>query len=220
MGGEHSSVTDDTTDVFLEIAWFTPERIARTGQALGLTSDARTRFERGADPAFLDAGLDLVTRLILDICGGEASEAVRVGEPPIEQRVDRLRLCPHRRARRGRRGRERAGRDPRAARLRSRRLARHRPDLAPRRRWSRRPGRGSRRASPAMTRSSSTAARAAPGCRQADGDARADDRAQDAPSRRRARAQRGGDLELHRRGRSRAVRGRRFIASPTRSART
>jgi phenylalanyl-tRNA synthetase beta chain len=87
MGGEHSSVTEDTTDVFLEIAWFTPERIARTGQALALTSDARTRFERGADPAFLDPGLDLVTRLILDICGGEANEAVRVGEPPIEQRV-------------------------------------------------------------------------------------------------------------------------------------
>ena len=87
MGGEHSSVTDETTDVFLEIAWFTPERIARTGQALGLTSDARTRFERGADPAFVDKGLDLVTRLILDICGGEASEAVRVGEPPIEQRT-------------------------------------------------------------------------------------------------------------------------------------
>ena len=87
MGGEHSSVTEGTTDLFLEIAWFKPERIARTGQALGLTSDARTRFERGADPAFLDPGLDLVTRLVLDICGGEASEAVRVGEPPIERRV-------------------------------------------------------------------------------------------------------------------------------------
>ena len=87
MGGEHSSVTEGTTDVFLEIAWFPPERIARTGQALGLTSDARTRFERGADPAFLDPGLDRVTDLILDICGGEASEAVRVGEPPTEQRI-------------------------------------------------------------------------------------------------------------------------------------
>jgi phenylalanyl-tRNA synthetase beta chain len=87
MGGEHSSVTEATTDVFLEIAFFTPDRIARSGQALGLTSDARTRFERGVDPAFLGDGLDLVTRLILDICGGEASEAVRVGEPPIERRV-------------------------------------------------------------------------------------------------------------------------------------
>ena len=87
MGGEHSSVTDETTEVFLEIAWFAPERIARTGQALGLTSDARTRFERGADPAFLDPGLELVTRLILDICGGEASEAVRIGEPPVERRT-------------------------------------------------------------------------------------------------------------------------------------
>ncbi len=87
MGGEHSSVTETTTDVFLEIAFFTPERIARTGQALGLTSDARTRFERGADPAFLDAGLDLVSRLILDICGGDASEVVRVGTPPLERRT-------------------------------------------------------------------------------------------------------------------------------------
>ncbi len=87
MGGEHSSVTETTTDVFLEIAWFSPERIARTGQALGLTSDARTRFERGADPAFLAPGLELVTRLILDLCGGEPSEAVRVGSPPIERRT-------------------------------------------------------------------------------------------------------------------------------------
>ena len=57
----------------LEIAYFTPERIARTGQALGLTSDARTRFERGVDPAFLDEGLAILTGLILDICGGEPS---------------------------------------------------------------------------------------------------------------------------------------------------
>ena len=54
MGGEDSGVSDATTDVMLEIAYFTPERIARTGQALGLTSDARSRFERGVDPAFLD----------------------------------------------------------------------------------------------------------------------------------------------------------------------
>src|SRR5206468_3341355 len=54
MGGEDSGVSGETADVMLEVAYFTPERIARTGQALGLTSDARSRFERGVDPAFLD----------------------------------------------------------------------------------------------------------------------------------------------------------------------
>lgn len=87
MGGEDSGVSGATTDVMLEIAFFTPERIARTGQALGLTSDARSRFERGVDPAFLDEGLAILTGLILDICGGEASAAIRAGEPPVEART-------------------------------------------------------------------------------------------------------------------------------------
>jgi phenylalanyl-tRNA synthetase beta chain len=87
MGGEHSGVTEDTTDVVLEIAYFEPEHIARTGQKLGLTSDARSRFERGVDPAFLDDGLAILAGLILDICGGEASEVVRAGQPPIEKRT-------------------------------------------------------------------------------------------------------------------------------------
>jgi phenylalanyl-tRNA synthetase beta chain len=87
MGGEHSGVADGTTDVLLEIAYFDPERIGKTGRALGLTSDARTRFERGVDPAFLDDGLELLTRMILDICGGEASEVVRAGSPPSTPKV-------------------------------------------------------------------------------------------------------------------------------------
>jgi phenylalanyl-tRNA synthetase beta chain len=87
MGGEDSGVSETTTDVMLEIAYFTPERIARTGQALGLTSDARSRFERGIDPGFLDDGLAILTGLIIDICGGEPSAAVYAGEPPIERRV-------------------------------------------------------------------------------------------------------------------------------------
>jgi phenylalanyl-tRNA synthetase beta chain len=87
MGGEDSGVSAETTDVMLEVAYFTPERIARTGQALGLTSDARTRFERGVDPAFLDEGLAILTGLILDICGGEASAVERVGQSPVEPRV-------------------------------------------------------------------------------------------------------------------------------------
>jgi len=86
MGGEDSGVSDATTDVMLEVAYFTPERIARTGQALALSSDARTRFERGVDPAFLDDGLAILTGLIVDICGGEPSAALQVGQPPVEKR--------------------------------------------------------------------------------------------------------------------------------------
>jgi phenylalanyl-tRNA synthetase beta chain len=82
MGGEHSGCSDTTTDVLLEVAYFTPEAIAKTGQALALTSDARTRFERGVDPAFLDDAVEIITTLILDICGGEASEVSHVGTPP------------------------------------------------------------------------------------------------------------------------------------------
>lgn len=87
MGGEHSGVSEDTTDVLLEIAYFDPARIGATGRALGLTSDARTRFERGVDPAFLDDGLDLLTGLIVELAGGTASEKVHAGTPPSEPKV-------------------------------------------------------------------------------------------------------------------------------------
>ena len=87
MGGAHSGVSATTTDVLLEIAYFDPARIGVTGRKLGLASDARTRFERGVDPAFLDDGLAILTGLILDICGGSASEAVRAGAPPVEPKV-------------------------------------------------------------------------------------------------------------------------------------
>ena len=87
MGGEDSGVSEATTEVMLEVAYFTPEHIARTGQALGLTSDARSRFERGVDPAFLDDGLALLTQLVLDICGGAASRVIRAGKPPIERKT-------------------------------------------------------------------------------------------------------------------------------------
>jgi phenylalanyl-tRNA synthetase beta chain len=90
MGGEDSGVSEATSEVMLEIAYFTPERIARTGQALALTSDARSRFERGVDPAFLDDGLAILSGLILDICGGEPSAAERVGQAPAERRVIRF----------------------------------------------------------------------------------------------------------------------------------
>ncbi|PAX07546.1 phenylalanine--tRNA ligase subunit beta [Sphingomonas lenta] len=95
MGGEHSGVSSGTTDVLIECAYFDPDHIARTGQKLGLTSDARQRFERGVDPAFLDDGLAHATALVLEICGGTASEVTRAGEPPLEPRVIRYdpRLC-------------------------------------------------------------------------------------------------------------------------------
>ena len=86
MGGEHSGVTDATTDIVIECAYFDPETIARAGQALGLTSDARSRFERGVDPAFLDTGLALAVRMTRELAGGEASQMVRAGSPPLERR--------------------------------------------------------------------------------------------------------------------------------------
>ncbi|WP_374525336.1 phenylalanine--tRNA ligase subunit beta [Sphingopyxis sp.] len=84
MGGEHSGCSETTTDVLIEIAYFAPERIALTGQALGLTSDARSRFERGVDPAFLDDATAIVTGHILAICGGTPSAVTRAGAPPAE----------------------------------------------------------------------------------------------------------------------------------------
>ncbi|KQR87765.1 phenylalanine--tRNA ligase subunit beta [Sphingomonas sp. Leaf343] len=87
MGGEHSGVSHDTRDVVIECAFFDPDAIARTGQALMLTSDARQRFERGVDPAFLDDGLAIATRLVLDLCGGTASTVTRAGEAPLGTRT-------------------------------------------------------------------------------------------------------------------------------------
>lgn len=87
MGGEHSGCSDETTDVLLEVAYFDPTRIGATGRKLNLTSDARQRFERGVDPAFLDTGLALLTELIVEICGGEPSEPVFAGEPPAVTKV-------------------------------------------------------------------------------------------------------------------------------------
>ncbi|NML90535.1 phenylalanine--tRNA ligase subunit beta [Sphingobium sp. TB-6] len=87
MGGEHSGAQDGTTDVLIECAYFTPERIAVTGQKLALTSDARGRFERGVDPAFLDDGLSIATDLVVKLCGGTASEATRAGSPPVANKT-------------------------------------------------------------------------------------------------------------------------------------
>jgi phenylalanyl-tRNA synthetase beta chain len=82
MGGEHSGCDEGTTDVLIESALWDPLNVARTGRRLGIVTDARYRFERGVDPAFCLPGLDLATRLVLELCGGEASEATVAGELP------------------------------------------------------------------------------------------------------------------------------------------
>lgn len=82
MGGESTGCSDETTDVFLESAWFDPIVTAQTGRALSISSDAQYRFARGVDPVSVTPGIELATRLILDLCGGEPSEIVFVGEPP------------------------------------------------------------------------------------------------------------------------------------------
>jgi len=87
MGGEHSGVESDTTDILIECAYFTPEHIALTGQKLGLVSDARSRFERGVDPQFLDAGLQLATKMAVELTGGEPSQVIRAGTPPKPDKV-------------------------------------------------------------------------------------------------------------------------------------
>ncbi|MGO4526639.1 phenylalanine--tRNA ligase subunit beta [Microvirga sp. 2MCAF35] len=82
MGGEHSGCDEHTTDVLIESALWDPLNIAQTGRKLGIITDARYRFERGVDPAFTVPGLDLATKLVMDLCGGEPSEAVVAGQVP------------------------------------------------------------------------------------------------------------------------------------------
>lgn len=87
VGGTSTGSENDTVNVFLECAYFDPMRIAKAGRALGVTSDARYRFERGVDPEFTHTGIELATKLILEICGGEASEIVQAGKTPDWSRV-------------------------------------------------------------------------------------------------------------------------------------
>jgi phenylalanyl-tRNA synthetase beta chain len=82
MGGEESGVSEATTDVLVESALWDPSNIAQTGRRLGITSDARYRFERGVDPNFTVPGLELATKLILEMCGGKPSEIAVAGAIP------------------------------------------------------------------------------------------------------------------------------------------
>jgi phenylalanyl-tRNA synthetase beta chain len=87
MGGELSGCSADTTDVLIESALWNEINIAQSGRKLGINTDARYRFERGVDPAFMVPGLELATKLVLEFCGGTPSEAVVVGKPFGEDRI-------------------------------------------------------------------------------------------------------------------------------------
>jgi phenylalanyl-tRNA synthetase beta chain len=82
IGGEDTSVTEATTNVFIESAYFDPKRTARTGRTLNIQSDARFRFERGVDPELVVPGLELATDLVLRLCGGSPSRTTIAGKPP------------------------------------------------------------------------------------------------------------------------------------------
>jgi phenylalanyl-tRNA synthetase beta chain len=95
MGGMASGCSAQTTNVLIECAYFDPDAIARTGQALMLTSDARTRFERGVDPGFLADGIAVATYLVRELCGGTASPVTVAGRIPdavktVSYRPDRV----------------------------------------------------------------------------------------------------------------------------------
>lgn len=87
MGGEASGCTEETVDVLIESALWDPANVARTGRRTGIHSDARHRFERGVDPAFTLQGLEAATKLILELCGGEASEVVLEGDIPDPEHI-------------------------------------------------------------------------------------------------------------------------------------
>jgi phenylalanyl-tRNA synthetase beta chain len=92
VGGESTGCSDATTEVFLEVALFDPVAIANSGRRLGTQTDARYRFERGIDAGLMEAATEAATRMILDLCGGEASEVVRAGDAPAWNRVATLRV--------------------------------------------------------------------------------------------------------------------------------
>jgi phenylalanyl-tRNA synthetase beta chain len=87
MGGEASGCSATTTDVLIESALWDEVNIAQAGRKLAINSDARYRFERGVDPAFMLPGLELATQMVLDFCGGEASEVVVAGDPTPKEKI-------------------------------------------------------------------------------------------------------------------------------------
>lgn len=92
VGGESTGCDENTTSVFIECAWFNPVSVALSGRFHGVTSDARARFERGIDPALMPQALDAATAMVIELCGGEASDVASAGAPPAWQRSATLRF--------------------------------------------------------------------------------------------------------------------------------
>lgn len=87
MGGEETGCSEQTTDVLIESALWVPDNIAHTGRKLGINSDARYRFERGVDPAFMLPGLEMATKMVLDLCGGAPSDVLVAGDPHAPDKI-------------------------------------------------------------------------------------------------------------------------------------
>jgi phenylalanyl-tRNA synthetase beta chain len=87
MGGEKTGCSEATTDVLIESALWEPMNIAQTGRKLGINSDARYRFERGVDPAFMLPGLELATHMVMELCGGTPSQMTVAGNTETAKRV-------------------------------------------------------------------------------------------------------------------------------------
>lgn len=97
MGGIRSGVTEETVNVFMECASWDPDLIARSGRKTGIVSDARYRLERNVDPALTEPGMELATRLVLELCGGEAMEPAISGEDVFPDSVVEFPLAEVRR---------------------------------------------------------------------------------------------------------------------------
>ena len=222
MGGEKTGCDESTTDVLIESALWVPANIAQTGRKLSINSDARYRFERGVDPAFMLPGLELATRMVLDLCGGTASEITVAGnaEPP-EKIVDfPVRDRAPRRPRRV--ALRHATRAPRSRLLRCREGRRagegRGADLAAR---HRRQGRHRRRGRAHHRRRQSAVDAVSARRKSAQAGAHADPAAHPQGQARARRAQpgRGGDLVVHLKAAGRIVRWRQARARARQSDR-
>jgi phenylalanyl-tRNA synthetase beta chain len=97
MGGEASGCDGNTVDVLVESALWSPQNIAQTGRKLGIITDARYRFERGVDPAYTVPGCELATRMIVDLCGGQASDILLAGDVPSGEKIIEFPLAEQKR---------------------------------------------------------------------------------------------------------------------------
>ncbi|MDR3325901.1 MAG: phenylalanine--tRNA ligase subunit beta [Rhodospirillaceae bacterium] len=95
IGGDFTKVSSDTTDVFLESAYFDKFRTADTGKKLKIDNDTCRCFERGIDPNLVIDGMELATRMIIELCGGEASEPIIVGAVPSINNNKEIKFYPY-----------------------------------------------------------------------------------------------------------------------------